>query len=115
MQLEIDKRAMYPWQWSFWQNVQQYMQDADLNWGTPIFKIRILAQFVSHDPFHTQNVFILKVKHILNIKVLKWTKHLHKTRCYWLKCQKLSHLPMQIPVNFVINDKCNRQRLPDTI
>ena len=25
------------------------MQDAHLNSGTPIFKIRILAQFVSHD------------------------------------------------------------------
>ena len=27
------------------------MQDAYLNSGTPIFKIRILAQFVSHDFF----------------------------------------------------------------
>ena len=25
------------------------MQDANLNSGTPIFKIRILAQFLSHD------------------------------------------------------------------
>ena len=37
LHLEIDRR------------VQQYIQDANLNSGTPIFKIRILAQFVSHD------------------------------------------------------------------
>ena len=47
------------------------MQDANLNSGTPIFKIRTLAQFVSHWLFeitqlHTQNVFISKAKHILN-------------------------------------------------
>ena len=49
------------------------MQDANLNSGTLILKIRISAQFVSHDffemhvtPFHTQNIFISKVKHILN-------------------------------------------------
>ena len=47
--LEIDRRVMYPWKWRYWQNVQQYMQDANLNSGTPIFKIRILAQFVSQD------------------------------------------------------------------
>ena len=40
---------MYPLQRRYWQNVQQYMQDANLNSDTPIFKIRILAQFVSHD------------------------------------------------------------------
>ena len=49
LHLKIDRRVMYPWQWRYWQNVQQYMQDANLNSGTPIFKIRILAQFVSHD------------------------------------------------------------------
>ena len=49
LHLEIDRRVMYHWQWRYWQNVQQYMQDANLNSGTPIFKIRILAQFVSHD------------------------------------------------------------------
>ena len=27
---------------------QQYMQDVNLNSGTPTFKIRILAQFESH-------------------------------------------------------------------
>ena len=52
------------------------MQDANLNSGTPIFKIRILAQFVSHDYieitlFHMQNVLISKAKLILNTKVLK--------------------------------------------
>ena len=49
LHLEIDRRVMYPWQWRYWQNVQQYMQDANLNNGTTIFKILILAQFVSHD------------------------------------------------------------------
>ena len=45
--------------------------------GTPIFIIRILAQFVSHvfflkkKTFHTQNVVISKTKHILNTEVLK--------------------------------------------
>ena len=34
---------------TYWQNVQQYMQDAHLNSGTPIVKTHILAQFVSHD------------------------------------------------------------------
>ena len=55
------------------------MQDSNLNSGTPIFKIRILAQFVSRDffaffeitTFYTQNVFISKVKLILNSKMLK--------------------------------------------
>ena len=75
MHLKIDRRVMYPKQWRYWQNVQQYLQDTNLNNGTPIFKIRILAQFVSHDffeitPFHTQNIFISKAKHILNTKVL---------------------------------------------
>ena len=42
---------MYPWQYRYWQNIQQYMQDANLNGGTPISKICILAQFVSHDFF----------------------------------------------------------------
>ena len=46
---EIARRDQYPWQWRYWQIVQQYMQDANLNSGTPIFKIRILAQFVSRD------------------------------------------------------------------
>ena len=49
LHLEIDRRVMYPWQWRCWQNVQQYMQDANLNSGNPIFKIGILAQLVSHD------------------------------------------------------------------
>ena len=30
-------------------DAQQYMQDANLNSSTPISKIRILAQFLSHD------------------------------------------------------------------
>ena len=30
-------------------NVKQYMQDAYLNSGTPIFKCHIVAQFVSHN------------------------------------------------------------------
>ena len=52
------------------------MQDANLNSGTPIFKIRILAQFASRDfflisPFHAQKVFISKGKLILNAKMLK--------------------------------------------
>ena len=92
--------------------------DANLNNGTPIFKTRILAPFVSHDflitPFHMQNVFISKAKHILNTKVLKLTPHLHDTRCYWLKCQILPHHTMQILVNFEIEGKCIRQRLLDT-
>ena len=51
------------------------MQDAILNSGTPIFEIRILSQFVSHDfflkkTFHMQIVFISKAKLILNTKVL---------------------------------------------
>ena len=49
LHLEIDRRVMYLWQRKYWQNVQQYMQDINLNSGTPIIKIRILAQFVSHD------------------------------------------------------------------
>ena len=49
LDLEIARRIMYPRQERYWQNVQQYMQYANLNSGTPIFKIRILAQFVSHD------------------------------------------------------------------
>ena len=40
---------MYTRKLRYWQNVQQYMQDAYLYSGTPIFKIRILAQFVNHD------------------------------------------------------------------
>ena len=51
LHLEIDRRVMYPWQWRYWQIVQQYMQDANLNSGTSIFKNRILAQFVTHDFF----------------------------------------------------------------
>ena len=49
LHLEIARRVLYPRQWRYWQHVQQYMQDAHLNSGTTIFKIRILAQFVSHD------------------------------------------------------------------
>ena len=42
---------------------------------------------------------------------------MHENRCYWLKCQKLPHNPMQIEflVNFEIEGKCIRQSLPDTI
>ena len=36
------------------------MQDANLNSGTPILKIRILAQFVSHNPFLHAKRFHLK-------------------------------------------------------
>ena len=50
----------------------------------------------------------------MNTKVLKWTLHLYEIRCYWLKCQKLPHHPMQILVNFEIEGKCIRQSLPDT-
>ena len=49
LHLEIDRCVMYPWQWRYSQKVQQYMQDTNLNSGTPIFKIRILAQYASHD------------------------------------------------------------------
>ena len=49
LHLEIVRRVMYPRKSRYWQNVKQYMQDANLNSCTPIFKIRILAQFVSHD------------------------------------------------------------------
>ena len=49
LHLEIIRRVMFPWQWRYSQNVQQYMQDAYLKSGTHVFKIRILAQFVSHD------------------------------------------------------------------
>ena len=35
-------------------------------------------------------------------------------RCYWLKCKKLPHHPMQIVVNFEIEGNCIRQSLPDT-
>ena len=51
LDLQIDRCAMFPWQWRYWQNVQQYMQDANLNSGTPIVKNRILAQFASHEFF----------------------------------------------------------------
>ena len=51
LHLEIASYVMYPRQSRYWQHVQQYMQDAHLNIGTPFFKIRILAQFVSHDFF----------------------------------------------------------------
>ena len=56
-------------------------------------------------PFHTQNIFISKAKQLSNTKVLKLTLHLHETSCYWLKCQKLPHHPMQILVNFEIEGK----------
>ena len=46
---EIARRDMYPRQKRYRRNVQQYMQDANLKSGTPIFKIRILAQFASRD------------------------------------------------------------------
>ena len=49
LHLKIDRRVMYPLQWRYWQNVQQYMQDANLNSDAPIFKISILAQFLIHD------------------------------------------------------------------
>ena len=49
LHLEKASRGMYPRQERYWQNVQQYMHDANLNSGTPILKIRILAQFASHD------------------------------------------------------------------
>ena len=49
LQLEIARRVLYPWQWRYWQNVQLHMQDANLNTDAPIFKICILAQFVSND------------------------------------------------------------------
>ena len=50
------------------------MQDAYLNSGTPIFKIRILAQFVSHD--------FLKYPHFT-----RKTFSFQKPNTYWtLKC-----------------------------
>ena len=60
-------------------------------------------------------VFISKVKLTWNTKLLKWTLHLHETRCYWPKCQKLPHHPMQILVKFEIEGTCIRQNLTDTI
>ena len=50
--LEIARSAMYPRQYRYWHKVQQYrlyMQDANLKSGTPIFKIRLLEQFVSYE------------------------------------------------------------------
>ena len=61
-----------------------------------------------------QIVFISKANRVLNTKVLKLTLHLHETRPYWLKCQKLPHKPMQVLVNFEIEGKCIRQSLLDT-
>ena len=49
LHLEIDRRVMHTWQWRYWQNVQQYMQEANLKSGTPILEIRTLAQLASHD------------------------------------------------------------------
>ena len=49
LHLDIGRHVMIPWQWWYWQNIQQYMQDANLDWVSPIFKIRIFAQFVIHD------------------------------------------------------------------
>ena len=39
----LTRHAMYLRQLRYWQNVQQYIHDANLNSGTPIFKIRILG------------------------------------------------------------------------
>ena len=110
-----------PWTAKILTKVQQYLQDANLSSGKPIFKISILAHFVSHalfkiiTPFQTHNVFISKANLILSNKVLKWTLHLHETRRYWPKCQKLPHHPKQILENFGIEGMCIRQSLPDTI
>ena len=49
MHLEIDRHVAYPRQERSCQHVQQYMEDANLNSNTPIFKIRTLTQFVSRD------------------------------------------------------------------
>ena len=94
LHLEIDRRIMYPCQWRYWQNVQQYMQDANLNSGTPIFKNSHFGTICESwlfetTPFHMQSVFISKAKHILNTKVLKRTLHLHVSCFYWLKCLEL--------------------------
>ena len=119
LHLEIDRCAMYPQQWRYWQNVQQYMQYANLNSGTPNFQNSYFGTICESwlfeiTPFHMQNVFISKANHILNTKVLKWTLYLHETCCHWLKCQKLPHHPMQLLGNFDIEGKCIWQRLPDT-
>ena len=60
-------------------------------------------------PFQVQNVFISKAKLKLNLKL---ALHLHDTPRYWPKCQKLTHLPMQIHMNFEIEGMCIRQNLP---
>ena len=46
---DIARRAVYPRQQRFRQNVKQSTKNANLSSGTPIFKKRILAQFVSQD------------------------------------------------------------------
>ena len=84
------------------------MQDANLNSGTPIFKIRILAQFVImtflNNPIsHAKGYHFNGQTHI----------DLREIRCFWLKCRKLPHHPMQIIVNFESEGKRAPQSLPD--
>ena len=80
------------------------MQDANLNRGTPIFKIRILVHFcestlfkITH--FYTQNVFIPKVKLILNTKELNCTLFLHETSCYLYELFNVQYEILACPRN----------------
>ena len=95
------------------------MHDAHLNCGTPIFKIHILAQFVSH---HFRNNQISRAKrlyfksqtHIENYNPEINTPSAWDSLLY-AKCLKLPHHPMQILVNFKIEGMCIGQSLRDTI
>ena len=104
LHLEIDRRVMYPWQWRYWQNVQQFM----ITWIVvpPFSKFafwhNLWVMTFWNNPISHAKRFLSRAKHILNTKVLKWTLHLHETRYYWLKCQKLPHHLMQFLVNFKI-------------
>ena len=49
--LEIGRRVMWSKTVKILTKCFQFMQDLNLNIGTPIFKIRILAQFGSRDFF----------------------------------------------------------------
>ena len=96
------------------------MQDANLNSGTPIFKIRILAHFVSNDfsklPPYTRKMFLFqKPNSYWTLKCWNERYICMRLVAIWPKCQKLPHHPMQILVNFEIEGTCIRQSLPDTI
>ena len=79
------------------------MQDDNLNSGTPIFKIRILAQFVSNDftkvpPFTRKRFYFKRQTHIEHSSAEMNTSTAWDSLLL-AKVSKLPHHPMQIPVN----------------